>query len=58
MIGCRIFRRNAFIIDPHKKIARVYENVDADRNSSKVPADLPGSRLPDRRASVHHRARA
>lgn len=39
-VGFHYARRTTFLIDPQGKVAKVYEDVDPEKNSSQVLADL------------------
>lgn len=39
-IGFKYARRTTFLIDPQGKVAKVYEDVDPEKNSAQVLADL------------------
>jgi peroxiredoxin Q/BCP len=38
----RLARRNTFLIDPHGRIAKVYDGVDPARNAGDIVTDLRG----------------
>lgn len=40
MVGFKYARRTTFLIDPQGKIAKVYQDVDPEKNSAQVLADL------------------
>jgi peroxiredoxin Q/BCP len=39
-LGIKYARRTTFLIDPQGKIAKVYQDVDPEKNSAQVLADL------------------
>jgi peroxiredoxin Q/BCP len=39
-IGFKYARRTTFLIDPQGKVAKVYEDVDPEKNSQQVLSDL------------------
>jgi peroxiredoxin Q/BCP len=39
-VGFHYARRTTFLIDPQGKVAKVYENVDPEKNSAQVLRDL------------------
>ena len=39
-MGFKYARRTTFLIDPQGKIAKVYQDVDPEKNSAQVLADL------------------
>lgn len=43
-VGFHYARRTTFLIDPQGKVAKVYEDVDPEKNSSQVLADLASLR--------------
>ena len=42
--GSHYARRTTFLIDPQGKVAKVYEDVDPEKNSAQVLADLAASK--------------